>query len=46
MSEFLATFQVADPVLSVVTGLNPCAFYLRAYSPQETADCDIANGGG
>ena len=45
MSKFLATFQVADPVWNVFTGLKPCALYLWAFSPEETADCDIVCGG-
>ena len=43
MTEFLATFQVAYPaLLSVSTGLNPCALFSWAFSPQTTNECDIA----
>ncbi len=41
MTEFLATFQVAYPELSVSTGLKPCALSSWAFSPQTADDCDI-----
>jgi len=42
MTEFLATFQVAYPTPSVVTGLKPCALFWWAFSPQTADDSDIA----
>jgi len=46
MTEFLATFQVAGPVLSAVTGLEALCFVLAGLQPARGRDNPTAVASG